>query len=115
VDDVIAVRVDLANGARRFFLTFGRIQDAVHPSAVCQLVHAHARGYALGGEPVSAMLCETLREAADTPDAPFFYEGFLSLGRTVIPFGEDLPDWRAQIAAEMHAGRHLYYCGTPDE
>ena len=55
-----------------------------------------------------------MRDAADSQDAPYFYEGLLSLGRTAIPFGDDHPGWRAQIDAEMHAGSHLYYCGTPD-
>ena len=113
MDDVIAIQVELANGTRRFFLTFGRIQDTVDPTAVCELVLAHAGQYTLGGEPVSATLCRTLREAATSEDAPYFYEGLLSLGRTAISFGDNYPTWRAQVAAEMQAGKYLYYCGTP--
>jgi hypothetical protein len=31
MDDVIAVKVELADGAARYFLAFGRIQDHVDP------------------------------------------------------------------------------------
>jgi hypothetical protein len=53
VEDVIAVEVTLTDGARRFFLTYGRIQDRVDPGPVCELVLRHAHRYALGGKAVA--------------------------------------------------------------
>ena len=35
MDDVIAVEVRLADGAPRFFVTWGRIQSAADTEAVC--------------------------------------------------------------------------------
>jgi len=67
VDDVVAVEVRLADGGLRYFLTWGRIQDVVDPEPVCELVLRFSRGCALGGVPVSARVCDTLREAADSP------------------------------------------------
>jgi hypothetical protein len=38
VDDVVAVKIGLADGKIGYFLTFGRIQDVVDPEPVCGLV-----------------------------------------------------------------------------
>src|SRR5262249_52096581 len=38
VDDVIAVRVTLADGGERYFLTWGRIQDVIDSAPVSALV-----------------------------------------------------------------------------
>lgn len=54
MEDVIAVEVRLADGARRFFVTWGRIQDPVDPDPVCAVVMRFARGCGLGGEAVTA-------------------------------------------------------------
>jgi hypothetical protein len=78
VEEVIAVAVRLADGRQRYFLTWGRIQDSIDPGPVCELVFRFSRSCSLGGVPVSARLCGTLREAADSPDAPCFYESFLA-------------------------------------
>jgi hypothetical protein len=96
MEDVIAVEVRLADGARRFFVTWGRIQDVVDPDPVCAVVMRFAQSCALGGQPVAARVCSTLREAAETEDAPMFYEAR-----------------REQIAKEMERGRSIYYCGQP--
>jgi hypothetical protein len=98
VDDVIAVEVQLAGGGRRFFVTWGRIQDPVNPDPVCATVLRFAHGCDLGDAPASARVCRSLREAADTADAPYFYECFMALCRQPIPSGGDFESWR-QIAS----------------
>jgi hypothetical protein len=113
VDDVVAVEVRLADGRQRYFLTWGRIQDTVDSGPVCDLVLRFSRSCSLGGVPVSARLCTALREAADSPDAPYFYEGFLAFARPA-PVEEDQPAWKAEIAEKMKAGREIYYCGRPE-
>jgi hypothetical protein len=113
VDDVIAVAVRLADGRQRYFLTWGRIQDNVDPGPVCDLVFRFSRSCSLGAAPVSARLCATLREAADSPDAPYFYESFLAFASRLVPSGEDYPAWRARIAERMEAGQDISYCGRP--
>jgi hypothetical protein len=59
--DVMAVEVTLADGGKRYFLTYRRRRDSDDPGPVCELVMGYAETCSLGGEPVSARLCETLR------------------------------------------------------
>jgi hypothetical protein len=113
MDDVVAVEVQLTDGGRRYFVTWGRVQDAVDPEPVCQLVLAAARGYALGGEAIEARLCDTLREAADSDSAPYFYECFLYFAREPVPVNEAYESWRCEKDAAMKAGREIAYCGGP--
>ena len=107
----MAVRVELADGSRRYFLTWGRIQDAVRPDALESLVLAFSAGCSLGSPAVSARLCPSLREAAESPEAPYFYEGLLSFAHRSGEFGSD--GWRADRDAAMRAGREIHYCGRP--
>jgi hypothetical protein len=111
MDDVVAVEVGLTDGGSRYFLTWGRIQDAVDPQAVCDLVLVAARRCALGGEPTTARLCDTLREAADSASAPYFYECYLGFARQSIPYGDEYESWREQKADAMADGREIAYCG----
>ncbi len=107
----MAVRVELADGSRRYFVTWGRIQDAVRPEALESLVLAYSASCSLGSPAVSARLCPSLREAAESFEAPYFYEGLLTFAHRS---GELAPDrWRADRDAAMRAGREIYYCGRP--
>lgn len=113
MDDVVAVEVTLDNGEKRFFLTWGRIQDRVDPGPVCDLVLRASGGYSLGGKAISARLCGTLRVAADSGDAPYFYECLLGFARQPGPPDGEYEGWRAERAAAMEAGREISYCGRP--
>jgi hypothetical protein len=114
MEDVIAVEVRLADGARRYFVTWGRIQDPVDPDPVCAVVMRSAQGCQLGAEPVAARLCLTLREAAESEEAPYFYEALVSHSLSSIPFGDGYDAWRNEIAEAMERGREIYYCGRPE-
>jgi hypothetical protein len=113
MDDVVAVEVRLADGTSRYFVTWGRIQEPVDPGPLCELVLHAAPNFALGGKPVGAHLCHTLRDAADSGDAPYFYECFLGFCRTPIPTGDDYEQWRAAKAEAMSQGMEIAYCGNP--
>lgn len=113
MDDVVAVEVRLADGGRRYFVTWGRIQDTVDPESLCDLVLSHARHGCLRGEAVSARLCETLREAAESGEAPYFYECFFRFCQRPIPYGERYEEWRVAKAEAMQRGKEIAYCGTP--
>jgi hypothetical protein len=109
MEDVIAVAVRLEDGAERFFVTWGRIQDAVDHVPVATLVLRHARsGWDLGGTAIGARVCWSLAEARD---APYFYEALVHFGSLSVPYGDAYEDWRARIAQEMEKGEHLYYLG----
>jgi hypothetical protein len=110
VEDLIAIEVTLADGGSRYFLTWGRIQDPVDPAPVCDLVVRHAAHL----KPASARVCSTLREAAESDAAPYFYDGLFDFAqRGAIPRGDGYEAWRAERATAMEAGREIYDCGTP--
>lgn len=113
MDDVVAVRVELGDGTARYFLTWGRIQDEVDPVPLENLVLQHAITFSLGGEPVTARVCRTLREAATSESAPYFYECFRAFLATPIPHGDSYAAWRAERADAMSNGREISYCGDP--
>lgn len=112
MDDVVAVEVQLADGGRRYFVTWGRIQDPVNPDPLCALVLEMANEAQLGGRAVGARLCDTLREAAISDSAPYFYECLLRFS-IPISYGDGYHVWRAERDEAMHAGREIAYCGRP--
>lgn len=113
MDDVIAVRVRLDTGALRYFVTWGRIFDAVDPSRTEALVLDFAGRCSLGGKALSAETCWSLRDARDET---YFYEALVSYsgqlaGRPTDDAGHDR--WVADRAAAMAQGREIYYLGLP--
>jgi hypothetical protein len=108
VEDLIAVRVSLESGEDRYFVTWGRIQDAVDPDPVAQLVLEFSTSCSLGGRPVSAEVCQTLQEARD---APYFFEALFEFAQRPIPFGEHYDAWRSAKDALMRNGKEIYYLG----
>jgi hypothetical protein len=115
MDDVIAVRVALENGEARYFVTYGRIQEAVDPEPVSAIVLNYAESCSLGGKPMSASVCTTLREAGESSSAPYFYECLIAIMTRLHKLGPGYDEWRATIAAEMGSsgGPHIAYCGNP--
>lgn len=114
MDDVVAVEVELAAGELRYFITWGRIQDEVDPEPLAALVLEHSRQFSLNSPAQHARVCRSLREAADSRFAPYFYENLLAFARQPIPFGRDYQEWRADRAAAMAMGKEIAYCGEPD-
>jgi hypothetical protein len=114
MDDVVAVEVELDDGGKRYFLTWGRIQAAVD-SPVSALVLRHAQHFSLGGEVVRARLCLWLHEAAESDSAPYFYEAYLSFAQERTPLGGGYEDWRQERARAMESGKEIYYCGNPNQ
>jgi hypothetical protein len=114
MEDVIAVEVRLKDGSSRFFVTWGRIQDRVDPAPVCELVMRHVSEAMLGGEPLAATVCPTLRVAAESSEAPYFFDALVAFSRQKIP-GDRYEEWRREKAEAMANGKELYYCGKPSE
>ncbi len=113
MDNVVAVRVGLRGGGERFFLTWGRIQHQVDPRPVAELVLKHSRAFSLGDEPVTAAVCHTLREAASSDSAPYFYECLLQFAGAPIPEGHANEEWRNERAEAMRVGQEISFCGSP--
>ena len=114
MDDVVAVEVELAAGELRYFITWGRIQDEVDPEPLAALVLEHSGRFSLGSPAQSVRVCQSLREAAESRSAPYFYESLLVFVRQPIAFGPDYQKWRADRAAAMAMGKEIAYCGEPD-
>lgn len=77
-------RVDLEGGERRYFLTWGRISEAVDEEPLERLLMAAAMRCSAGAKPFSAYLCATLQEAAQEP---YFFESFFKMCQRPIPYG----------------------------
>jgi hypothetical protein len=111
MDHLVAIAVELEGGATRFYMTWGRIQRAVDPEPLEQLVLRYCMRNDLGGNPLKARMCRTLQEASH---APYFYEALFSFSQTHIPFGERYQTWRSELNERMQRGEELYYLGNPD-
>ena len=111
MDHLVAIAVELEGGAERFYMTWGRIQHAVDPEPLEQLVLRYCVRNDLGGNPLKARMCRTLQEASH---APYFYEALFSFSQTRIPFGDQYKAWRSELNERMQRGEELYYLGNPD-
>jgi len=108
LENIVAVELEVDTGEKRYFLTWGRIQEDVDPRPLEALILQHCHGYSLGGAPVRARLCDSLQEAAG---APYFYEALFYMTAYPIPDGPEYPIWLQKIGEEMARGNHLYYLG----
>jgi hypothetical protein len=113
VEDVVAVRIELAGGGKRYILTWGRIYENVDPRPLEAVVLRECRRFALNDEPIAAAICRSLREPAESDQAPYFFEHLLWFGWHPIPFGPDYDSWRAEREAALDQGREMLYCGNP--
>jgi hypothetical protein len=110
MDEIIALRVELANEQRRFFLTWGRLADPVDPTSLIDIVQPQLRRFALGGDIARVEVCATLQDAAT---APYFYEALFHMCQQKIPYGEGYERWAAETLRKMRDGGELYYLGEP--
>src|SRR5687768_3255609 len=110
MDDIVAVTIELEDGARRYFLTWGRIQDAVDPEPLEQIILARSTGFSLSGRPVKAELCASLQEAARESH---FYECYFGMCQAKIPFGKKYWKWRKKMDKQMRRGKEIWYLGRP--
>lgn len=107
MEEVVAVAVETTNGPC-YFMTWGRIQHAVDAEPVEAIVLAAAVGFATPGTPVSARLCDSLQEVAQTP---LFHELFFGFCNRPIPDGRRYEQWRKRMDARMRSGREISYLG----
>ena len=108
MEDVVAVEVTTEDGHRAYFMTWGRIQDAVDPEPIERLMLKVAHRFAIGGVASGARLCDSLQEARD---APYFYEALITFAHQPIPFGPDYAKWRRRVQRRMRDGKEIYFLG----
>jgi hypothetical protein len=108
MEEIVAVAVALANGQKRYFLTWGRIQDSVDTKPLEDLILTHAVAYDLGGRPTKAYVCESLQAAAGEP---YFYEGLCYLiARRGAPNISEAKR-NSRLSKLMKQGKGFYYLG----
>jgi hypothetical protein len=108
MEDWVAIEVKTDAGRSGYFLTWGRIQDAVDPRPLEELAVRAAARCSLGGRPTSARVCTTLQEAAGQP---YFFEALLTFSQTPIPRGGGYGAWREATAKAMADGHEFYFLG----
>jgi hypothetical protein len=108
MEDVVAVALTSTDGSVCYFVTWGRVQDAVDPRPLENLILTVADQFAIPGTPVSARLCDSLQDARE---APLFYEALFDFAQKPIPFGSGHEKWRRQTEKQMRRGKEIYFAG----
>lgn len=108
VEDWVAVEVRSGSGVSGYFVTWGRIQHAVDPRPLEELMLRAAHRFATDVPPVSARVCATLQEASTQP---YFFEAILKFAQEPIPHGEGYGVWRRARANAMEEGKEIYFLG----
>ena len=112
MEDIVALKVVLADGQRHYFLTWGRLIDPVEAKGLEELVLSHLPKFGLTGDVGLISVCDSVREASG---ARYFYENFFQMCQKPIPFGESYPQWASQMLGELKQGREIYYLGADIE
>lgn len=111
MEDIVAVRVELADGRSCYYLTWGRIQHPVDTEPLETLMLRHAQGQLAKHRPVEAHVTRL----AEASEAPWFFECFFGMAQKPIPFGPDYQAWRRKTNRRMREGRDIWFLGLDDE
>ena len=112
MDDIVALKVVLADGQSRYLLTWGRLIDPVETKGLEELVRGHLPKFGLTGEVMTISVCDSIREASG---ARYFYENFFQMCQKPIPFGDGQQQWASQMLEQLKQGREIYYLGADVE
>jgi hypothetical protein len=108
MEDLVALRVTLTTGQKRYFLTWGRLYDPVEPAGLIEVVTPHVQRRSREGDVASIELCESLQEASNEP---YFYEGLFDMARDGPTYGPDYQAWAQAKRERLSEGKELYYLG----
>ena len=107
MEAVVAIKVVDEKGIEHFFMTWGRVFNAVDPEPLFRAIKPYLPKF--GVSPTSSMtLCESLREASSQR---YFYEALFFFGQTKIPFGDEYSSWCEQQCEKIECGKEIYYLG----
>ncbi len=108
MEDLVAVKVTDEEGKPHYFITWGRIFDAVDPEPLLQAITPHLSSFGLKNF-TGISLCRSLREASNQP---YFYEALWKFGQKKIPFGKNYNSWRKKQKKAIQKGKETSYLGT---
>ena len=114
VHSIIAVRVRLDSGVDRYFLTWGDLgSNRPWPGDVERAVLRASAGFALGGTPVDARVCDALQAASGER---YFYECLIAMQRQLPAAAtKKFTAWTDKMTAAVLRGEELYYLGLPED
>lgn len=112
MEDIVAVEIELEDGRKRYFMTWGRIQHVVNPVKLEKIVLKFSSSCALNGKPLKATICDSLQEASQ---ARYFYESLFDISQRKFEYGTDYEQWRKEMDKLMHKGKEIWYLGLPKE
>ena len=107
MDDLVAVKVTDEEGGLHYFITWGRIFDAVDPQPLLEAITPHLSVFGIKNL-TGISLCCSLREASSQP---YFYEALFVFGQKKIPFGKRYECWRKKQKKAIKKGKEIYYLG----
>lgn len=103
----IAIKAVDKSGRTHFFLTWGRVFDAVEDDSLLAAVRPNLSTW--GVDPDSSLeVCYTLQEAAAEP---YFYEGLFGMAQERIPFGPKYKAWQSRKRKQITKGKEIWYLG----
>jgi hypothetical protein len=109
MEDLVALEATLRSGAKRYYLTWGRVFSAVDPDPLIETVRPYITEKQLGEDVTNIRVCNTLQDASR---GPYFYEGLFEFAQRRIPFGKDYEKWAAEMREQLKQGKELYYLGA---
>jgi hypothetical protein len=114
VDSIIAVRVTLESGTGWYFLTWGDLgSNRPWPGDIERAALRASRGYALGGTPVAARVCDSLQAASGER---YFYERLVDIQHQMpAATSRTFTAWTDAMTAAVLRGEELYYLGLPKD
>jgi hypothetical protein len=110
MEELVAIKVVDAKRSAHFFITWGRVFDAVGPEPLVSAVRRQLRQFGIHAVR-SIRICDTLQEAADQP---YFYEALIAFSQQRVPYGHAYPKWRTTRRKQIEAGKEIYYLGKRD-
>ena len=108
MDDVVAVRLLLADGGTAYMMTWGRTLSEVDPAPLEALISEVASGFSLRSVATRVEVCYSIAEARD---APYFYEAVMSFSAAMATERINSKKWKRTQAERMFAGKEIFYMG----
>lgn len=111
MDTIVAVRASSPAHGGVYFLTWGRVQDAVDTAGIERVVSDYVVRSTDLRDVEQIEVCASLGEAAN---APFFFESFFDMSQRRRPEkGWQLALWRRRTAKRMARGQDIWFLGLP--
>jgi hypothetical protein len=107
MDDIVAIKVVDHAEKKHFFLTWGRVFDAIDEEPLLAAIEANLSMWGVR-KARSLEVCDSLQEAASER---YFFEAFFMMSQERIPFGPKYKSWQASKRKRIKKGEDIRYLG----